>query len=307
MTAAAIDIGTNSIKIAIGAMEPDGSIRLLHHASAITRLGEGVDSAGRISPQGLTRTIEASRELLDMSRDFRVDKIRIVGTSALRDASNQAEVIGRFKDDLNITLEILSEQDECRLSYLAAACDPTLNCFDGAQLTFDIGGGSTELTIGSGCKVRLTKSLKLGAVRLTERYLTNDPPTDEQMRAAESCVDQTLTKAASDTRVDRAIGIGGSIINLARICRGIPIEQAEEVHGTTMSLADVQNLRNKMASLPMTERRSIVGLDPERADIIIAGAIIVERVMHAFGTNEVLVSVRGLRHGVLREMLQEAC
>ncbi|MHB9037112.1 MAG: Ppx/GppA phosphatase family protein [Armatimonadota bacterium] len=303
MTAAAIDLGTNSIKMVVGTTGPNGQVRFLSDTSVITRLGEDVDSSGRIFAHRLQRSVEAVRELLTAAHEFQADKIRMVGTSALRDAANRDDVIRRFKDDLGVELEVLSEQDECRLSYLAVASDPVLGKHDGMQVTFDIGGGSTEFALGSGREIHWARSVNVGAVRLTERFLKSDPPTDSEMRAAASCVDEFVMDAAKDIRCDRAVGIGGSVINLARVLRGIPADRTEDVHGTVMSLSDVENLRYRMVSLPLAERKGLIGLDPERADIIVAGAIIVERVLKALGVEATQVSIRGLRHGVIREML----
>jgi exopolyphosphatase/guanosine-5'-triphosphate,3'-diphosphate pyrophosphatase len=303
LTSAAIDIGTNSIKMTVGTVGPDGRVRFLGDACVITRLGEGVDSSGRISEQGLQRSLDALRELIETAHRFGVDEIRMVGTSAIRDAANQVDIIRRFKDEVDVDIEVLSEADECRLSYMAVALDAVLGKYDGTQVTFDIGGGSTELTIGSGREMHDTRSVKIGAVRLTERFLKDDPPTISDMRAAGSCADDALGDInANGIHVGRAVGIGGSVINLARVCKGISVDRTEDVHGTFMSLQDVESIQARLASVPLAERKSLIGLEPERTDIIIAGAIILERVLKVFGVGKVLVSMRGLRHGVLSEM-----
>lgn len=300
---AAIDVGTNTIKMAVGTIDPDGSMRIVADESVIARIGEGVDKSGEISDSALDRSIDVVKKLIDMARSYSVDNIRIVGTSALRDAANREDVVRRFTDTLDVELEVLSESDECRLSYLAVAHDPILGDFNGSQLTFDIGGGSTELTFGSVHEISWGKSVKIGAVRLTERFINSDPPTNAELQAVAAFADEAIRGVVGNLRVSRAVGIGGSIINIARVWRGVPAGRTEDVHGIEMRLSDVECVRSRMAAMSLNERKRVVGLDTDRADIIVAGAIIVERILRMIATDVVRVSICGLRHGVLREML----
>lgn len=303
MRAAVIDVGTNSIKLAIAERAHDGSFHLLAHATTNPRLGEDVDKAHILSLDAMMRAISALRTLFDKTREYSVDRMRIAGTSAMRDARNRQEFIDLTRRELGVQIEVLSEDDECRLSYTAVALDPVLGGYDGVQAVADVGGGSSEITLGSGSKMQFCKSVQIGAVRLTERHLVSDPPSGLELAAAADEVINVLSEANIRFTAGRVVGVGGSAVNLARMLKGIDAQSVDGIHGTTISRSQMADLNGRLAGTQLSERRRIIGLESERADIILGGAIILESVMKVVDAPEMIVSICGLRHGMLYELL----
>jgi len=304
LRAAAIDVGTNSVKVLVGEAQSDSSVARLYEASLNTRLGEGTDSTRMLSPSAQDRTIEAIKRHLESAAAHSPDAIRIVATSAVRDAGNRTEFALRVQREFGHPLEILEPEEEARLAYLSVAMDETLSVFSGAQVVLDVGGGSTEITLGKGDAIARWFSVNVGAVRLTERFLTKDPPTTNQVVSAADAVDQALEQLVlSFQGFDRVVAIGGSIVNIARMIRGLAIERTVEVHATTLPREELSKLVSRLSGTKVEERKHIVGLEPKRADIVLGGALIFERALGMLGQNELVVSCRGLRWGILYDML----
>jgi len=301
--AAALDVGTNSIKIVVGQMNDDGIPRVLREATTNPRLGEGVDSTRLIEPEAQERAMNAIARLVGIAKSMGASETRIVATSAVRDAENKDELIDRVRQRFSLGLEVLSEEEEGRLSHLAVEEDPMLGKFDGNQATVDVGGGSTELTLASANKTLRSASVKVGAVRLTERFLDADTPTPAQRAQARDYAMDMLLGAVGKFDADRVVGIGGTAVNLARIWHEIPEDKTEEAHGSTITQANIKALIDGMCALTLEKRRTLVGLEPERADIIVAGAVIFDALLDVLGREDMIVSTRGLRHGILYELL----
>lgn len=303
LRAAAIDLGTNTIKMAVGETDSSGRFAVIADERLGARLGQGVDAAGRLNSESQQRALDALRKLVGWAHELKVDKLRIAATSAMRDAKNRDEFIDLVRNDLGMTVEVLSEEDEALLSFKAVALDPELGGKASQHLVFDVGGGSTELVVGTRDYIASARSLRIGAVRLTERYLADDPPTGEQLADASAYAEEVIKSAVDDADVDKVVGVGGTIVNAAAMIYAIPLERYAEVHGLRLSQEQVQAMLNLTASLTVSERRKLVGLEHERADVIVGGIVIVERIMHVFGVDEVTVSTRGLRYGLLYDML----
>ncbi|MCE5200339.1 MAG: Ppx/GppA phosphatase family protein [Armatimonadota bacterium] len=302
MIAAVIDVGTNTIKMATAEKTTD-DVRVISHTSITARIGQGVDAEGLISPEAAARAVDAISKLVKLAREDGVDAIRIVGTSALRDAANGDDIARMVREEVGVELEILSEEDESRFSYLAVTRDPVLGNCEEKTLVFDIGGGSTEFTFGRGESIICGTSVKIGAVRLTERFIKSDPPSREEIAAASSCAQDMLTPVLSGLEQVRLIGVGGSVINMARVNTGCDVERTEDILGSLMTRSDVTRITTMLCALPLNERKQLPGIDPDRADIIPTGAIIVDTIMSITNAPELYVSIRGLRHGLLWEML----
>lgn len=285
-------------------MASDGRMRILHDTSLIVRLGEGVDATGEIGPEGMRRALAALCALVQQARAMGAARTRLVATSAVRDARNRGSFISRVQADCGLTVETISGEEESRLSYSSVALDPALGLFEGEQVTVDVGGGSTEITAGAREQVRSAISVRIGAVRLHERYLRADPPSAASIDEAAGSAEEVLWAAAPKVGKVRVVGIGGSAVNLARILSRIPPERTAEVHGAALAGEDLSRMIDMLAILTVEKRRRLVGLDPERADTILAGAIILDRALAVFGSDEMTVSTRGLRHGLLYEMLE---
>ena len=303
MRAAVIDVGANSVKMIIGKMGEDGDLHILADFMRFARLGEGVGATGKLSQKAEERTLAAIGELLELANRHRVDTLRLVGTSALREANNRAELLARVRREFGMDLEVLSEKDEAGLSYAAVVLDPSFKKYQDQLWVIDIGGGSTELILGERGEVSSWQSLRLGAVRLTEQILKSDPPNREEVARAEKAAEAIIRLAAEGHRASRVAGVGGTVVSLALIWKGVPSAKTEEVHGVTMSYSNCRQMLDRLSSLSIAQRKTLVGLDPDRADIILAGAIILEQILSVLGARELLVSIRGLRHGVLYDLL----
>ena len=303
-TVAAVDIGTNSVKLTVARVD-GGRLDVLLDTTRITRLGKGVDAAGRLDPEAMRRTLEALDELAGRAWAVGAARIAAAGTSALRDAANGPEFVEQAEGILAGAIEIVTGDREAHLIHTAIRRDADLKLPEGLPLAvMDIGGGSTEFVLGTGATITYRNSLQIGAVRLTERALPSDPPTPSELRHAEHLVDAVLAQvpvaADSGDGGIALVGSGGTIANVAAMEHGA-LEPAA-LHGMHLSRAQVEARVAALAPRTVAERKGIPGLEPERADVILAGALIQARAMHRLGARAVIVSVRNLRYGLLYEL-----
>lgn len=298
MRAAAIDIGTNSVKMAVGE-RTDCGVRIIAESVLITRLGDRLHESGLIQPASAQKTLAGLERLVRECRELGAARISAAATSAVRDAGNGQGFLSEAEAVTGVKVRTLSGSEEARLCRLAVLRDSAFAGCDGRLVTVDIGGGSTEIS----CPGRAL-SLDLGAVKLHERYLRSNPPGDSEVKAAASSAREALAALGAPPQDARLVGTGGTLVNAARIVRRTPVEEYVRVHGDILSSGDVENLCNRLAGMTADERSRLVGLDPERSDIILAGIIILQAVLAALGARQIAVSVRGLRHGMLYEMLE---
>jgi exopolyphosphatase/guanosine-5'-triphosphate,3'-diphosphate pyrophosphatase len=307
-TVAAVDIGTNSVKLTVGSAAGDGDdgLRVLADTTRITRLGKGVDRSGRLDDEAVRRTLDALAEFAGIARQHGAARIAAVGTSALRDAANGAEFVREAEQRLGGPVEIISGDREAHLIHTAIRGDRDLALAPtGLLAVMDIGGGSTEFVIGRGDAITYRNSLQLGAVRLTERALPSDPPAEGEVRRAVEIADGALADVPAPQDEDAnltLVGSGGTIANLAAMEHGLTEFLPDVLHGARLSREQIEARIDALAQRTVAERRGIPGLEPDRADVIVAGAIIQARAMHRLGVREVTVSVRGLRYGLLYEL-----
>lgn len=304
-SAAAVDIGTNTVKMTAGRVAPGGSFEITTDSGVQTRLGEGSDSAGLLSDEAIERTAAAAAEFVRRARELGAEMVRIVTTSAAREAANSADFINAVCAATGVQPVVLSGEDEARLSFLSVAMDPELGSFEGRQLVVDVGGGSTELILGQGNRILAAASAKIGAVRLTERLLRADNPSDSEVARAAAETEEILRSVFDFGAADRVVGIGGSAVNLARIYCEVPVEATTRVHGVVIPVDRLSGLVQHLSALDLQQKKALAGLEPGRADIILAGAIILERAVKLSRADGLTISTRGLRHGVLYEMLAE--
>ena len=300
--AAAVDVGTNSVQVVVGQIGVGGRLEVMLDQTRNSRLGEGLDRTGRLGEDGIHRAMSAIRESVEAARGLDVNRIRLVGTSAVRTAENGPEFVNRALAELGIKIEAISEEDECRYSYLSVALDETLGRLGDDFVMVDVGGGSTEMVSGANRRVSDCVSVRLGCVRLTERFLRCDCGTCQMVDAA-AYAERMLESSAVHPHGEHIVAVGGSAVNLARVWFEVPIEHTDEIHGSVLSFRNVRRLMDELFTRGVAERRKLVGLEPERADTILAGAVIYDRVMAHFSHEEMIVCARGLRHGVLYEML----
>lgn len=299
---AAVDIGTNTILCVIAELTENGHIAVLDDLAEITRLGQDVDRTGRIHPEGEQRSLEVLRRYVARCRELGVEEIVAGGTSALRDARNSGAVRARFKQELGIEVRVLSGEEEAGYSYLAVHRGLEL----GSQelLVIDIGGGSTEFIWGKDSAVDRMRSLDMGSVRLTERFLRSDPVRAEECDAMIRAIDgaiNTLGKNHRAREFSTLVGIAGTFTTLAAVEKRLLRYSHGEVHGSVLTLDEVRRQVRLYREKTIAERKQIAGLEPKRADVILAGAWLIERIMSLLGVERVIVSDQGVRYGLLHE------
>lgn len=329
---AAIDCGTNSIRLLIADLtsKPDYSERLVGSSGShqqppladvtrqmrIVRLGEGVDRTGRLSAAALDRTMTALREYADLITDAKPEAVRMVATSASRDAANAQEFTDRVIEILGVAPEVITGDEEAMLSFtgatreltgttLAAACSPP-------YLVTDIGGGSTEFVLGGADVSQVpggqvprgqvrSRSVNIGCVRLTERHLHGDPPLAAQVAATVADIDTALDQAAATVPVAQArtlVGLAGSVTTVAAIALGLAEYDSARIHHSRISAARVHDIADDLLAMTRAERAAIPVMHPGRIDVIGAGALILDRIVTRFGFTEVLVSEHDILDGI---------
>lgn len=305
---AAIDIGTNTILCVIAQLGNYGHFKVLDDLGEITRLGEGVDRTGRISAEGERRSLEILRRYVERCRELGVDEITVAGTSALRDAGNSSEVRSRFREELGLEIQVLSGEEEAASSFLAVQRGLALG--DQELLVIDIGGGSTEFIWGNRSGIRHARSIDIGSVRLTERFLHSDPVCDDEYRqltqAIDAAIESLLIKCRQWSSALTLVGIAGTFTTLAAVEKKLTRYSHSEVHGSSLSLNEVRRQVTLYKEKSIAERKKTPGLDPKRADVIFAGACLIERIMAGLHAERVMVSDQGVRYGLLYKRLDRA-
>jgi exopolyphosphatase / guanosine-5'-triphosphate,3'-diphosphate pyrophosphatase len=323
---AAIDCGTNSIRLLIADINSkadgiertvgstDGSAPLTDVAREmrIVRLGEGVDRTGRLSAAALDRTMTALREYAGLIGAAAPEAIRMVATSATRDAANSREFTDRVVEVLGVAPEVISGDAEARLSFTGATRElaGTALAADGAcpppYLVTDIGGGSTEFVLGgpeaAGAGEEVSgRSVNIGCVRLTERHLHTDPPQPDEIADTIADIDAALDQAAASVPVAKAstlVGLAGSVTTVAAIALGLHAYDAGRIHHSRVSAARAHEIALELLAMTRAERAAIPVMHPGRVDVIGAGALILDRIMARFGFAEVLVSEHDILDGI---------
>jgi exopolyphosphatase/guanosine-5'-triphosphate,3'-diphosphate pyrophosphatase len=308
---ATIDVGTNTILLLVAELDEDGAFRVLTDRAEIARLGEGVDRTRSLSAAGVERALEVLREYVHACRNFGVEEIAAAGTSALRDALNAKSFLARLQHELNLELRVLSGQEEAAYSYLAVRKGLQLDAKD--VLVVDVGGGSTEFIWAKDGKLHGWASLDVGSVRLTERFLASDPARREECDRLIQTVDQSLEKLLTDwsalrqgqgeSRRTVMVGIAGTFTTLSAVEKGLTHYSHSEVHGSRLTRAEVERQVELYRASTIAERKRIPGLEPKRADVILAGAIAIQRIMALFDIDEAIVSDQGIRYGLLYEKI----
>jgi exopolyphosphatase/guanosine-5'-triphosphate,3'-diphosphate pyrophosphatase len=336
---AAIDCGTNSIRLLIADLssKSDPSERVLGATGPaqpspladvtrqmrIVRLGEGVDRTGRLSAAALDRTMTALREYADLIAEAKPEAVRMVATSATRDAANAAEFTDRVVQILGVAPQVITGDEEAWLSFTGATRELAglplaVECLP-PYLVTDIGGGSTEFVLGASTGLVLGasdeggargqiqgRSVNIGCVRLTERHLHGDPPARAEIEATVKDIDIALDQVAAEVRVDEArtlVGLAGSVTTIAAIALGLDRYIPERIHHSRIPAPAVRDITDRLVGLTRAERAAIPGMHPGRADVIAGGALILDRIMTRFGFTEVLVSEHDILDGIAWSLL----
>ncbi len=301
---AAIDVGTNPVRLYIA--DVDGvNIGQIERDLTITRLGQGVDAQGRLAHEAIERTVEVIGAYWDRCRAYGVTGARamLAATSAVRDAANRDEFLSEVRARTGIEPDVLSGDEEAALSFSGAAAD--LRNAPGPLCVIDIGGGSTELVVGER-EMESAISLDIGSVRLTERFVRDDPPLERQVRAIAEATDEALEKAADAVHPERArtlVGVAGTITTLSAVALGLPGYDRDAIHHSRLSLDQVRDLRARLARSTSPERSELPAMPKGREDVIVAGAVILERIMVRFGFGVVTVSEADILDGLLSTLI----
>ena len=292
-----IDVGSNSVRLLVARVDGE-IIQPLYKTLRTTRLGAGVDTNRVLSSGAMESTLETVRDFKEKSVSMGADEVLAVATSAVRDASNGEDFMRKIRR-LGIRAWVLDGRQEAEIGFIGAA----LGCSAGEKCIFlaDIGGGSTELVTGAGLKVHNYTSLDIGAVRLTERFVRNDPVTPAEVSEIEHFVTDMLAQNAKDITAGncKMIGIGGTITTLAAVAQGMESYDPNRVHNFVLTLSEVKCILEKLAAVDISKRREIPGLHPKRADIIIAGTIILKCLMEHWGFDCITVSEWDGLHGAI--------
>jgi exopolyphosphatase/guanosine-5'-triphosphate,3'-diphosphate pyrophosphatase len=294
---AVIDTGTNSVKFHIGERLPDGSWRKLVDRAEVTRLGEGLAETGAIAPAAIERTVGAIAGMAEEARHRGAAALVAVGTMGMRAASNSEAFIALVRERTGVGIEVVSGTEEARLAYLAVQSGVGLG--KGSIVILDTGGGSTQLTFGHGTTIEDQFSLNIGAVRLTSQYGLGGQLSGEELQSALDAIAAEFSRLDGAPTPDVLVGMGGAITNMTAVMHGLSTYDADIVQGSVLTRAEVERQIELYRSRDAEARRQIAGLQPKRADVILAGACVVRTVMVKLRRDALTVSDRGLRHGLL--------
>jgi len=300
---AIIDVGTNSIKFCLAGETADGSWAVLRDTADIARLGERLNETGLIGPEPLERNAQSVARFAAEARACGADEVVAVGTMALRTAKNAAAFIARVKELCGVELRVLSGEEEAQYSY-AAVISGIEGAADADLMTMDTGGGSTEFAFGAAGKIVRRFSLNVGAVRFTEEYLSQMPVPDEKLAQAQSQIKKELSEGGVAGPVKFLVGMGGTVTSMAAVRHKMAKYDPGVIHGSALTLDEVNAQVAGYAARTLAQRCEIVGLHPKRADVILAGACIVKAVLELTGAPALTVSDRSLRHGLMCELFK---
>jgi exopolyphosphatase / guanosine-5'-triphosphate,3'-diphosphate pyrophosphatase len=295
---AVIDVGTNSVKFHIGERRAD-SWRTVVDRSEITRLGEGLGEAGELGDEPMRRTADVIADMVEEARRAGVAAIAAVGTAGLRMASNSRAFVEAVRERTGIAVEVIPGDEEARLAYLAAVS--SLGLTGGSLAVFDTGGGSSQFTFGWDGQVEEQFSVNVGAARFTEQFGLDRAVDEEAVDAARKAVAAQLSRLDGRPSPDVLAGLGGAVTNLAAVKHGLERYDPDVIQGTVLEAAEIDRQIELYRARSADERRQIPGLQPKRAEVILAGALIVRTVCAKLAEESLTVSDRGLRHGLLVE------
>jgi exopolyphosphatase/guanosine-5'-triphosphate,3'-diphosphate pyrophosphatase len=300
---ATIDVGTNTVLLLVAERRGDTLAPVLERAD-ITRLGRGVDATGRLDPAAIHDTVAVLAEYARAARELGARVVACVATSAARDAANGGEFFDAARAAAELSPEVIPGDEEARLVWASAWRD--FGRAGEPLAVLDVGGGSTELSYGDGDAPRGRTSLQVGAVRLTERHVRGDPPSAaevDRLRAAAREAVRPLAALPGRAPGGRLVGVAGTVTTLAAVSQSLPVYDAGKVHGSALSLQEIERLAATLAALAVRERAALPGMEPKRADVILAGAVVVAEAMRATGFDRLTVSDRGVRWGLLYDRL----
>ena len=310
MRVAAVDIGTNTVLLLVAERSAAGAVGAVAERATITRLGEGVDSTRRFSAAAISRTLACLEGYAKLARSLGAERVSVVGTSAMRDAGGGEELQNGIRRLFGVDPRVLSGDEEARLGFRGAVSG--LNVAGTTEVAvFDIGGGSTEVVIGqiegSETRIAFSASYDVGSVRLTERLVTRDPPSkadrDALARIARAAFAPVPPLPETSSASNSLIGVAGTMTTLAAVSLQLGTYDAARVHGHTMRASELRRVVEELADMDLETRKRLPGMEPNRADVIVAGGILALELLAHWNAIETRISDRGVRWGVAEELL----
>ena len=304
---AVIDVGTNSIHMVLAEAEPDGSYKILDRFKDMTRLGDGTFRQRRLSSESRARGCEVLKNLTTLARNKGFDRILMAATSAVREARNSGQFIEEVSKSTGVRVKVVTGQEEARLIYLGVR--QSMDLTDRPTLLLDVGGGSVELIVGNRERLLHAVSLKLGAIRLKDRFLSKSPPTKAKLRAMQDVIKEEIHAALGrfrQTAFDRIVISSGMAANLAEIIylerTGVPIPQ---INLSTITLKEVRAVEQRLATSDVETRLGVPGLDPRRVDTLLPATSVIRRCLEVIGHKEATISDRAMREGLVYDFIQK--
>jgi exopolyphosphatase / guanosine-5'-triphosphate,3'-diphosphate pyrophosphatase len=299
MRVAVVDIGTNSTRLLVAEVEGT-KVREVERRTTVTNLGRGVEHTGSLCSDAVDGVCDVVADYKAYYEELGADRVLAIATSAVRDAGNGEAFIAELRERFGLGTRLLTGEEEAHLTYLGATAQRPGG---ETNLVFDIGGGSTEVIVGSGSEVGFHTSLQAGTIRHSERHLTGDPPEPHELEELADDVRHLIEDAVTAQEAKgsgagmRAIAVAGTPTSLAAIDQELEPYDSSRVHGHRLGLRTIQHMLSRLASLPLAERLRVPGLHPGRAPTIVAGAVILVQVMRAFSLDEIEVSEQDILHG----------
>jgi exopolyphosphatase/guanosine-5'-triphosphate,3'-diphosphate pyrophosphatase len=306
MRVATIDIGTNTVLLLVAERSATGSLCAVVERATITRLGEDVDRTRRLSPAAVARTRDCLEDYSRVVRELGAERVSVVGTSAMRDAGGGEEVREHVRRLLGVDARVLGGEEEARLSFRGAVSGLAIDARKDVGV-FDIGGGSTEVVIGrideAATRLSFGTSYDVGSVRLTERHVTHDPPTSDERETMGHAASSAFAGVPPLPDSTIPVGIAGTMTTLAAVSLGLTPYDGARVHGHVMTLTELRRVVECLARAKLDARRQVPGMEPKRADVIVAGGMIALALLEHWAAATVRVSDRGVRWGLAEELL----
>jgi exopolyphosphatase / guanosine-5'-triphosphate,3'-diphosphate pyrophosphatase len=296
MRVAVVDIGTNSTRLLIADVD-GGRVSEVERRTTVTNMGRGVDHTGTICSDAIEDVCAVIAEYKARYEELGAERVLAIATSSVRDAVNGEAFVAELRERFDLDAQLLTGEEEAHLTYLGATAHRSA---EERTLVFDIGGGSTELVVGSGHEVGFHTSLQAGTIRQSERHLTSDPPDPHELEDLAAEIRHLIERAVAahpEARPSRAIAVAGTPTSLAAIDQQLEPYDPGRVHGYRLGMRRIQRMLSRLSGLPLAERLRVPGLQPGRAPTIVAGTVILVQVMRAFGLEEVEVSELDILHG----------
>jgi exopolyphosphatase/guanosine-5'-triphosphate,3'-diphosphate pyrophosphatase len=306
MRVATIDIGTNTVLLLVAEPDANGLVQAVAERATITRLGEGVDRTHRLSPAAVERTRECLESYARLVHELGAERVAVVGTSAMRDAGDGEAVREHVRALLGVDARVLSGDEEARLTFRGAVGALPIAAGESIAV-FDVGGGSTEVVIGrtgtAGPSIAFGASYDVGSVRLTERHVAHDPPTREEKESLRHAASAAFSDVPPLPDSSAPLGIAGTMTTLAAVSLRLEPYDGARVHGHAMKVAELRRVVDHLGSLHLDVRKRVPGMEPKRADVIVAGGMVALALLDHWGSTATRISDRGVRWGLAEELL----